>query len=69
MLQFDTKTSAVGRSTPFAASYEAKLRRAAMVLTLALGVPLVLAWFGLLGLGVLWLARSVLDVTMSALAL
>ncbi|AWB19598.1 hypothetical protein DA075_00480 [Methylobacterium currus] len=69
MIQFDTKASAGGQGTTFAASYEARLRRAAMVLTLALGVPLVLAWFGLLGWGVLWLARSALDLSVSALAL
>ncbi len=69
MIQFDTKAFAMGRAATFAASYEAKLRRAAMMLTLAVGVPLVLAWFGLIGWGVLWLARSALDLSVSALAL
>jgi hypothetical protein len=69
MIQFDTKVPAMGRGNSLAASHEATLRRAAMVLTLALGVPLVLAWFGLLGWGVLWLARSALDLSVSALAL
>jgi hypothetical protein len=69
MTQFDTKVPAMGRVATFAASYEAKLRRAAMVLTLAVGVPLVLAWFGLIGWGVLWLARSALDLSVSAFSL
>ncbi|WP_208642230.1 pentapeptide repeat-containing protein [Methylobacterium terrae] len=41
---------------------EARLRQAAVMLTLAFGVPLVLAWFGLLGWGVVWLARSALSL-------
>jgi hypothetical protein len=69
MIQFDTKAFAMERAATLAASYEAKLRRAAMMLTLAVGVPLVLAWFGLIGWGVLWLARSALDLSVSALAL
>lgn len=69
MIQFDTKAFAAGRAATISASYEARLRRIAMVLTLAVGVPLVLAWFGLLGWGVLWLARSALDLSVSALAL
>ncbi len=69
MIQFDTKAPVMGRAASIAASYEAKLRQAAMVLTLMLGVPLVLAWFGLIGWGVVWLARSALDLSVSALAL
>ncbi|SFV15928.1 hypothetical protein SAMN02799631_06250 [Methylobacterium sp. 174MFSha1.1] len=69
MIQFDTKAFAMERAATFAASYEARLRRAAMMVTLAVGVPLVLAWFGLIGWGVLWLARSALDLSVSALAL
>lgn len=69
MIQFDTKASVMGRTVTAAASYEARLRQAAMVFTLAVGVPLVLAWFGLIGWGVLWLARSALDLSVSALAL
>jgi hypothetical protein len=60
MIHLDTKAPAVGRTAGAAASFEARLRRAAMVATLAVGVPLVLVWFGLLGWGVLWLARSAL---------
>ncbi|AWN55494.1 hypothetical protein DK412_08455 [Methylobacterium sp. 17Sr1-1] len=59
----------MGRAATFAASYETRLRRAAMMVTLAVGVPLVLAWFGLIGWGVLWLARSALDLSVSVLAL
>ena len=69
MIQFGTKASVMARAATVAASYEAKLRQAAMVLTLAVGVPLVLAWFGLVGWGVVWLARSALDLSVSALAL
>lgn len=69
MTQFDTKALAMGRASALAASYEARLRRAAMMLALVVGVPLVLAWFGLIGWGVLWLARSALDLSVSALAL
>ncbi|MFH6785528.1 MULTISPECIES: hypothetical protein [Methylobacterium] len=60
MIHFDTKASAVGQAAAVAASFETRMRQAAMVLTLAVGVPLVLAWFGLLGWGVLWLAKSAL---------
>lgn len=69
MTQFDTKAFAMGRAASLAASYEARLRRAATVLTLAIGVPLVVAWFGLIGWGVLWLARSALDLSVRVLAL
>lgn len=54
MAQATTAAASIGTR------FEAKLRRAAMVLTLAVGVPLVLAWFGLLGWGMLWLAKSAL---------
>ncbi|TNC09571.1 hypothetical protein FF100_25480 [Methylobacterium terricola] len=60
MIHFDTKGATAGQIAGTAAAYEARLRQAAMVLALAVGVPLVLAWFGLLGWGVLWLARSAL---------
>ncbi|KMO16530.1 hypothetical protein [Methylobacterium platani] len=60
MFQVDTKASAMGRAAPSAVPFEARLRQAAVMLTLAVGVPLVLAWFGLLGWGVFWLARSAL---------
>jgi len=60
MIHFDTKAPAMGHSAGAAASIEARVRQAAMVVTLAVGVPLVLVWFGLLGWGVVWLARSAL---------
>ncbi|TGE02543.1 hypothetical protein EU555_01905 [Methylobacterium nonmethylotrophicum] len=60
MTQFDTKASAVGQAASILASYETRLRQVAVMLALAVGVPLVLAWFGLLGWGVLWLAKSAL---------
>jgi hypothetical protein len=73
MIRFDTNAPAMGQAAatpaPFAARVEAKLRQVAVMLTLAVGVPLVLAWFGLIGWGVLWLARSALDLSVSALAL
>lgn len=62
MTQFGTKASAVGQAVTASASFEAKVRQAAVVLTLAVGVPLVLAWFGLLGWGVVWLAWSALSL-------
>ncbi|KMO35611.1 hypothetical protein VQ02_17150 [Methylobacterium variabile] len=60
MIQFDTKASGAAQAATVAVPFEGKLRQAAMVLTLAIGVPLVLAWFGLLSWGVLWLVRIVL---------
>ncbi|MGE7415234.1 hypothetical protein [Methylobacterium tarhaniae] len=64
MIQFDTKASAAEQAATVAASFvarfEAGLRQAAVVLTLVVGIPLVLAWFGLLGWGVFRLAKSAL---------
>jgi hypothetical protein len=52
----DTHLSGNGAGGP----YGDRLRQAAFVLTLAVGIPLVVAWFGLVGWGVVWLAISVL---------
>ncbi len=54
MIQFETNASVAGQLAARGASFEARLRRAAMVLTLMVGVPLVLVWFGLIGWGVFW---------------
>jgi hypothetical protein len=56
MLQNDTEMPWGEPAAPF----RDRLRRAAMGLTLALGIPLVLAWFGFVGWGVVWLAYSAL---------
>ncbi len=56
MRKNDTHLSGHGADGPFGH----RLRQAALVLTLAVGVPLVVAWFGLVGWGVVWLAINVL---------
>ncbi|WP_279356688.1 hypothetical protein [Methylobacterium indicum] len=69
MIQFETNASVAGQLAARDASFEARLRRAAMVLTLMVGVPLVLVWFGLIGWGVFWLARNALELSVTALTL
>ncbi|BCM82826.1 hypothetical protein NS228_04045 [Methylobacterium indicum] len=69
MIQFETNASVAGQLAARGASFEARLRRAAMVLTLMVGVPLVLVWFGLIGWGVFWLARNALELSVTALTL
>ncbi|GJD51152.1 hypothetical protein OPKNFCMD_3904 [Methylobacterium crusticola] len=60
MTQSDTNGAAAGVPAPPRVPGGSRLRSAAMVLTLAVGIPAVLAWFGLVGWGVLWLARNAL---------
>lgn len=69
MIQFETNPSIAGRLAARGASFEARLRRAAVMLTLMVGVPLVLVWFGLIGWGMFWLARNALELSVSALTL